>query len=131
VDTLEAQALAAKGDAAGARRVLGPIESSVAGLPVFRRAQVTLELARTRAALGDLEVARILNRAASHLAGMRGFRLLSLQSLLLAVTLAESDGERSRLHANAAEYVDEVANTLSPAWQVAFRARMDPGAVHV
>lgn len=99
-------------------------EASLAQLPLMRRAQVTLDLARAFAILGDFDRALPLARAASHLASMRGFRLLTLDALAVAAFVTPDEDERARLTAEVADWVVEVTPCIPIAWHAGFRQRL-------
>ncbi len=107
-----------------ARSAYAAAEGPLATLPLLRRAQVTLDLARARAIFGDFDGALPLARGAVHLASMRGFRLLALDALAVQAFVTSDEAERTRLASELAEYVAEVAMNVPPTWQGCFRARL-------
>jgi hypothetical protein len=86
---LSAWACAMTGDLGDAERMLKQAERTLHSLPVPRRAQVLLGVARAHSALGRVEDAERLAAQASRLARSRGLRLLDLEARLLLSKLAE------------------------------------------
>ncbi|MFZ5477513.1 MAG: protein kinase domain-containing protein [Myxococcota bacterium] len=125
VAALRAEALARTDNAGGARGAIAEAEAALPTLPLFRRAQVTLDLARARAVLGERNAAVPLARAAMHLASMRGFRLLTLDALSLAASLSDDVAERVRLEGELQDWIGELVASVPPTWQVAFRRRFE------
>jgi tetratricopeptide (TPR) repeat protein len=107
-----------------ARDAFVAAEGPLPYLPLVRRAQCTLDLARARAIVGDLDTALTLARSAIHLASMRGLRLLALDALAVAAFVTPDDHERARWHQEIADYVAEIAPTLPVAWRPGFRRRL-------
>lgn len=124
VDALRAQALAQVECDDDARVGIAAAEAQLPKLALFRRAQVTLELARARASLGERDVALPLAHAAAHLSSMRGFRLLTLDALALSASLAPDAAEGGRLRREMLDYAEEIGASVPPGWQDAFRARL-------
>lgn len=120
IDTLHAQALARAGDVATARVALARSESVLATLPVLRRVQVTLELARGYADAGDPGSALVHAHAAARQAALRGFRLLGLEALLLAARYTTDEMEQERLGGEAQDGLAALAATLPPGWRAPF-----------
>lgn len=88
-------------------------EDALAELPIPRRTQVQLALARAWLALGKRELATMRARHVSQVAGSRGFALLSLEARALLAVLHE--GEEAAAHRQAGqELAREFARTLSP-----------------
>jgi tetratricopeptide (TPR) repeat protein len=109
---------------AAARDAFVAAEGPLPYLPLLRRAQCTLDLARARAIVGDLDTALSLARSAIHLASMRGLRLLALDALAVAAFVTRDDAERARWHQEIADYVVEIAPALPVAWRPGFRRRL-------
>jgi tetratricopeptide (TPR) repeat protein len=99
-------------------------EAALLALPLVRKAQTTLDLARARAILGDFEGALVLARAVAHLASTRGFRLLTLDALAVAGFLTSDETERARLGAEVADWVVEVLPHIPIEWHEGFRRRL-------
>ena len=93
-------------------------------LPLLRRAQVTLDLARASALSGELDAAATLARAAAHLSSMRGFRLITLEALSVGAMASDDPRERERLAGEARDYVAEVLLAVPAGWRRAFEARV-------
>jgi tetratricopeptide (TPR) repeat protein len=107
-----------------AREACATAETALAALPLMRKAQTTLDLARARAILGDFEGALPLARAAAHLASMRGFRILTLDSLAVAGFVTSDEAERARLATEVADWVVDVIPHIPIAWHDGFRRRL-------
>jgi hypothetical protein len=120
IETLHAQALARTGDPASARVALARAESALPSLPILRRVQVTLELARGYADAGDPASALTHAHAAARQAAVRGFRLLGLEALLLAARYATDELEQERLAGEAKDGLTALAATLPPEWRASF-----------
>jgi tetratricopeptide (TPR) repeat protein/DNA-binding Lrp family transcriptional regulator len=107
---------------AEARASVAEAARALQDLPVPRRTQVELALARASLALDDPDAARRAARAVLQTAGSRGFRLLSLEAraLLAQVTPApEADTHR----AVAQELIRDFTSGLSAELATSFRER--------
>jgi tetratricopeptide (TPR) repeat protein len=136
IHALRAQALGRRAltlpETSGARSALAELawgackvaEEALGGLPLMRKAQATLDVARARAILGDFEGALPRARAAAHLSSMRGFRLVTLDALAVAAFVTADEEERARLTAEVADWVVEVAPCIPLAWHTGFRQRL-------
>jgi tetratricopeptide (TPR) repeat protein len=124
IEALRAQALARTDEPAAARAVIATVDGQLGGLPMLRRAQVMLDLARAVALLGDAAPALVRAREVWHLCSVRGFRLFALDGLLLMESLVDDVAERTRIRADLRTQAREVAATLPSDWQIPFLRRM-------
>lgn len=123
LDALRGQALALKGDAVAARSALARAEATLTSLPVLRRAEVTLEVARGHAFLQDGPAGLPLAMGASRIAAVRGFRLLGLEALALAAMCTAEESDKARLDAEAREGLAALRASLPARWQASFSQR--------
>ncbi len=128
IEALRAQALARTGDADAARRSLTDVESTLAGLPAVRRAQVSIDVARAWSLVGDKARSAAHAREALSLCAVRGFRLFALDALRLLAGAAATPAERDQLRADLRAQSREFAAQLPSGWQASFLVRMRLGA---
>jgi tetratricopeptide (TPR) repeat protein len=95
LNALSARALGQKNPTLAQER-LEAAEDVVAEMPIPRRAQVLLALDWAWHAHGKNEIAKARARTVMHMAGSRGFRLLSLEARALMALLSE--GEEQATH---------------------------------
>lgn len=105
-----------------ARALLADVGNQPALLPALRRAEVTLDLARCWAALNEVGLALTAARAATHLASVRGFRLLVLEALAFSAWFSQDASERDRLSQQLGESLAALA--LPPVWAPSLRRRL-------
>lgn len=122
IDVEEALVLALEGQTTEARQQLDAVGNQHSQLPALRRAEVTLDLARSWAALGDVGPALTTARAALHLAGVRGFRLLVLEGLAFTIWFSTDFAEKERLSRQMAEAFH--ALVLPESWAFSLRTRL-------
>jgi tetratricopeptide (TPR) repeat protein len=91
-------------------------------LPALRRSEVTLDIARCWAALGEVGLALSTVRTALQLASVRGFRLLVLEALAFGAWFSSDPGEKERMSQQLGESL--VALALPPTWSASLRQRL-------
>ena len=125
IDVEEALMEALSGRSDEARKRLEAVGNQPALLPVLRRAEVTLDLARCWAALNDVGAALSTARAVIHLSGLRGFRLLTVEALAFAAWFTPDMVERERLGQQMNESMRALA--LGEPWLSGLRQRLGLG----
>ena len=115
--------LALVGEPEAARAAIAMAEAALVGLPALWRAQATLEVAQAHVYLGDAERGLALALSAGQAATVRGFRMLALESLVLAAAACPDPAERARLLAEARRMQTAMAAALPARWAPAFRSR--------
>ncbi len=121
------EGMSAQLPAQAARVAIAAAEAALPSLPILRRAQVSLDVARARVLLGDPSAALQSARSAAHLSSLRGFRLLTLDALAVVAWITHDEAERTRLIDEVRDYVREVLPSVPPSWQGAFCARLGLG----
>ena len=91
-------------------------------LPALRRSEVTLDIARCWAALGEVGLALSTVRTALQLASVRGFRLLVLEALAFGAWFSSDPAEKDRMSQQLGESL--LALTLPPVWSASLRQRL-------
>jgi tetratricopeptide (TPR) repeat protein len=115
--------LALVGEPEAAREAIATAEAALVGLPALRRAQATLEVAQAHVYLGEAERGLALALSAGQAATVRGFRMLALESLVLAAAACPDPAERGRLLAEARRMQAAMAAALPARWAPSFRSR--------
>lgn len=100
----------------------GQAQQSLRDLPIPRRTQVELALARAMEAAGDRASALRHARSVLQTAGSRGLRLISLEARALLAALTEPE-EASTHRAVGKELVADFTTSLSEELERSFRAR--------
>ncbi len=123
VDAMRARLAALAGQTARANEMLARAVTALPGLPVYRRVLVQFQIARARSAMGDRVGALANAQAGTHLASMRGFRLLVTEGLALTASYAGAD-EQKRARVELEEWCTELMVAVPPHWHASLRRRL-------
>lgn len=123
VDALRARLSARAGQPERAKQMLGKAMAALPGLPVYRRVLVQFQIARALAAMGDRPSAVANARAGTHLASMRGFRLLVTEGLALTASYSGIE-EQKQARAELEDWCNELMVAVPSHWQASLRRRL-------
>ncbi len=123
VDAMRARLAARSGDADKAEKLMAKAIATMPTLPVYRRVMVQLQVARASFAMGDRAAALTHARAATHMANMRGFRLLGTEGLALTASYATGE-EQIRARSELDEWCTELMVAVPLRWQASLRRRL-------
>lgn len=123
VDAMRARLAARAGQTDRARIMLAKAMATLPSLPVYRRVLVQLQVARAVWGMGDHATALAQAKAGTHLASMRGFRLLVTEGLALTASYSPP-AEQPRALQELEEWCAELMIAVPPHWQASLRRRL-------
>ncbi len=123
VDAMRARLAARSGQTERAALMLSKAMAALPTLPVYRRVLVQLQVARAIFAMGDRATALAHCKAGTHLASMRGFRLLVTEGLALTASYSPAE-EQTRALEELKEWCGELMIAVPPHWQASLRRRL-------